>query len=242
MIGFGSKNEEVIYKHLRTVRVAAFFNNDSYSTGTGFFVSDTGKIVTCWHVLFGTDLKLFKLTNEFAQNTEVSEAEKVETQYNNKIVKIEIQKPDGNTTEAKLVGYDYFYDLAILEIPKSEDKIPYFELETQEALDYIDEVNFCGYPECSGYNSLNSPFAVNTGVVSAFPEVDIAGGKYKNIQLNTICIGGNSGAPLFKNGSLKVSGIVNGYQWKGQEKIPINISFATGFDLLKEKSEVFKNL
>lgn len=241
MTSLTTSNEDVKYKNERIVRIAAFFNNNSFSTGTGFFVNSTGKILTCWHVLFGTDLKVFKQSEEFLQNTAGSEAEKVEAHYKSKIVKIEIQLPNGTTRQANLVNFDHFYDLAILQVNEETD-LPFFELETETGLDFMDEVNFCGYPECTGYNSLNSPFAVNTGVVSAFPEVDIAGGKYKNIQLNSICIGGNSGAPLFKKGSLKASGIVNGYQWKGAEKIPINISFATGFDLLKEESVIFREL
>lgn len=239
MTGFKSTNSEVEYKHQRIVRVAVYFNNDTFSTGTGFFVSESGKILTCWHVLFGMDLKIFKLSEEFMKNNEEPEAQKIDRHLKNKIVKIEIEKPDGGITTANLVTYDYFYDLAIVQIVKGDEAMPFFEIETDEFLDYADEVNFCGYPECEGYNTLNSPFAVNTGVVSAFPEVEIAGGKYKNIQLNSICIGGNSGAPLFKNGNLKVHGVVNGYQWKGKDRVPINISFATGFDLLKLKSIEF---
>lgn len=227
-------DEDVGFKHKRIVRVVAYFNNDTFSTGTGFFINDSGKILTCWHVLFGTDLKVFRISEEFANNNNQSEAEKVDQYYKNKILKIEVEKPDGQVVAANLKGYDYFYDLAVLQIPAEPEKNLYFELEMQERLDYGNEINFCGYPECEGYNSLNSPFAINTGVVSTFPEVDIAGGKYKNIQLNAICIGGNSGAPLFKNGELKVYGIVNGYQWKGKDRVPINISFATGFDLLKD--------
>jgi S1-C subfamily serine protease len=257
MIGFVSTNKEVIYKHERTVRIAVYFQDGSFSTGTGFFVNESGRILTCWHVMVGMDLKVFRQTDEVLKTTENTEAEKVDAFYKNKIAKIEVEKPDGNKVPATLETYDYFYDLAVLEIKSESEKYPYFELEPEVAPDYGDEVNFCGYPEATGYASLDSLFAVNGGMISAFPEVDIAGGKYKNIQLNSICIGGNSGAPLFKNGSIKVLGIINGYQWGGRDdlatvnsgnimtvsmRVPLNISFATGFDLLKEKSEVFNNL
>jgi len=171
---------------------------------------------------------------------------------------IQVEMPGGTIFNVELANYDYYYDLAVLNLPDSITNSLYFEMETTKNLDYSDEIIFCGYPDTLGYNSLNFPFTVNTGVVSSFPQVEIAGGEYENIQLSSICIGGNSGAPLFKKGSNIVSGIVNGYQWKGHNnlavfengvythsvahKVPLNISFATSFTLLKDKVKIIGNI
>lgn len=258
MIKFKSKNKNISYKHDRIVRIISHFKDGKSSVGTGFLINDNRNILTCWHVICGVDLKILQNTSEFQQSVKTSESKKMDEYFRNKTSRIEVELPNGKKLTAILKSYDYYYDLAILRIPKSSGKLPFFELEFNQSLDYSDEIIFCGYPESLGYDLLSSPFVVNTGAVSSFPEVDIAGGKYENIQLTSICIGGNSGAPLFKKDSNKVYGIVNGFQWRGfdnmaifenavysrvvSHKVPLNISFATGFSLLKSKSSVFKNL
>jgi len=258
MLNFSSKNEDISYKHERTVRVISRFKNGNSSVGTGFLINENRNILTCWHVICGIDLKDLQNAPEFQQSTKTIESEKVDEYFKNKTSKIEVEPPNGKKMSAILKSYDYYYDLAVLRIPKSSGKLPFFELELNQNLDYSDEIIFCGYPESLGYSPLDSPFAVNTGMVSSFPKVDIAGGKYEKIQLTSICIGGNSGAPLFKRDSNKVYGIVNGYQWRGfdnmaifennvysrvvSHKVPLNISFATGFNFLSKKSKIFQDL
>jgi hypothetical protein len=70
-------------------------------------------------------------------------------------------------------------------------------------------------------------------------------------------LGGNSGGPLFKKGSNKVCGIINGNYWRGRDdfaifqgknlvpgslKVPLNIAYATGFDFLSKESIIFRDL
>lgn len=258
MIKFKSHNKDISYKHDRVVRIISHFKNGESSVGTGFVVNGNRNILTCWHVVSGIDLKNLLTNPEFQQSVKSTEAEKVNEYFSNRTLRIEVELPNGKKIAAILKSYDYYYDLAIIRIPKTSGKLPFFELEFNQSFDYSDEIIFCGYPESLGYSLLDSPFVVNTGTVSSFPEVDIAGGKYENIQLTSICIGGNSGAPLFKKDSNKVYGIVNGFQWRGfdnmaifeneaysrvvSHKVPLNISFATGFSLLKSKSAIFKSL
>lgn len=258
MKDFKSNNEEIIYKHDRTVRVISHFKNGNTGFGTGFIVNEGRSIFTCWHVICGIDLKDLLSKPDFA-SLEKDHLNKDVADYFQKISSnIQVEMPNGTILNVKLANYDCYYDLATLSLPDNVTNSPYFEIETTETLDYSDEIIFCGYPDTLGYNSLNSPFTVNTGVVSSFPQVEIAGGKYENIQLSSICIGGNSGAPLFKKGSSIVSGIVNGYQWRGHNnlavfengvykhsvahKVPLNISFATSFTLLKDKVNIIGNI
>jgi len=255
---FNSKNEDITYKHNRIVRVISHYKNGDYCTGTGFLINKNGNILTCWHVISGVDLKILKNMSKFQEDKSTSEIDKVNKYFLDKTSKIEIELSNGTKAGATLESYDYYYDIAVLKIDERAKKLPFFELELGESLDYSDETLFCGYPSCLGYDSLNSPFAVNTGIVSTFPEVEIAGGKYRNIQLNSICLGGNSGAPLFKKGSNKVCGIVNGYYYqevkniavykedgtfkKDSYRITINISYATSFYRLMKESKIFKQL
>lgn len=255
---FNSKNKDISFKRDRIVRIISHYKNGGYSTGTGFLVNENRNVLTCWHVICGIDLKILKSIPEFQQSTKNTESKKVDEYFKNKTSKIEVELPNGRKLRAILKSYDYYYDLAVLGIPKSGEKIPFFELELNKSLDYSDEILFCGYPNCPDYGLLESPFAVNTGIVSTFPDVEIAGGKYKGIQLNSICVGGNSGAPLFKKDSNKPCGIINGYRWQGRDdlaiykkdgsleqgglRVPISISYATSFYRLMKESKILKQL
>lgn len=239
----------------RIVRIISHYKNGDYSTGSGFLINENRNVLTCWHVICGTDLKVLKNTSEFQQDSSTSESDKVNKYFLDRTMKIEVELANGKKVKALLKVYDYYYDIAMLRLPKSAGNLPFFEIELTNHLDYSDEILFCGFQESHGYNSLNTPFAINTGIVSSFPETEVAGGKYENIQLNSINLGGNSGAPLFKKGSNKVYGIINGHYWRGRDdfaifqgsnlvpgslKVPLNITYATGFDLLSNKSKIFK--
>lgn len=258
MLNFSSKNKDVSYKHDRIVRVISHFKNGNYSVGTGFLINENRNILTCWHVICGMDLKDLRNTPTFLQSIKQTESEKVDDYFKNITAGIDVELPNGTKVSAILKSYDFYYDLAVLRIPKSTGKLPFFELELKDNLDYSDEITFSGYPSCLGYKILNSPFAVNFGNVSSFPDVEISGGKYNMIQMTSICIGGSSGAPLFKKNCNKVYGVVNGYEYRKWNdiaifknnsffntqniQVPISISYGTGFDLLSKKSKIFQIL
>lgn len=239
-----SKNKDIVYKHERTVRVISYFKNKGKTVGTGFLMKDGQNILTCWHVICGIDLKDMLKSQLFLISKKSKESEKVDDYYRNIAQKIKVELPDGRKIAVKLDSYDYFYDIAVLKVPKKYSPLPSFEFEPKDNLDYNDEILYPGYPTCLGYNSSTSPFAINSGNVSSFPNIEIAGGKYEMIQLSSICIGGNSGAPIFKEGSNKPIAILNGYEWRECNKIriPINISYATGFNILSKRSRIFQSL
>lgn len=257
MKDFKSNHPEIEYKHNRIVRVISHFKNGHLTTGTGFIVGQGRYVMTCWHVVSGTDLKALKENHSFQASNKSTDIEKVEEYFQDKSSHIEVKLPNDTKIAVNLVSYDHYYDVAVLEIVDDGLNLPYFEFETVDSLDYSDEIIYCGYPDTLGYNSEASPFTVNTGTVSSFPEIEVAGGKYQNIQLNSICLGGNSGAPLFKKGQKKVYGIINGFQWKGYDnlaifengtftrsvshKVPLNISFATSIKIIADKSTINKS-
>lgn len=258
MVRFKTSKRDVSYKQKRVVRVIIYFNNGSITTGTGFFVRGDGTLLTCCHIVAGGDLKNIKMQQDFQNIRNLSGHGKYAKYIKNKVSKILIELPNGKKLKANLKGFDHYYDLAVLKIVKTTTGFNHFVLEHTNSLDFSDEIIFCGFPECLGYSNMSSPFAVNTGIVSTFPEVEIAGKKYENIQLNTISLWGNSGAPLLKAGDDKVWGIVNGLYWhsrdnfafydpngnlsKGGFRVPLSISYATSFNLLKNKSKLFRNL
>lgn len=251
-----STNKHIVSKYKKIVRVIVTYNNGAKSVGTGFIVNEGSNILTCWHVISGNNFVELKTKPEFIQIPGSNDYDKVDKYMDDVISRIEIELADGVKFPVKLTSSDYYYDIAVLGVSKRKEKLPHFELAHNILPDYLDEVQFWGYPESLGYSLFDSPFAVNTGSVSAFPNVEIAGGKYRNIQLNSICIGGNSGAPLFRKGDDEPFGIINGYYWKGRDnfalykndgslekgslRIPLNISYATSFNLLLDKSEIFR--
>lgn len=258
MNSFNSKKKDVVYKHKRIVRVICHFINKGRTVGTGFLINKGKNILTCWHVVCGTDLKDVLKSELFSKLPKQPKAEKIDTYYRKLAREIEVELYDGTKIAAELDSYDYFYDLAILKVVSTKGNLPHFEIETKNTLDYTDEICFPGYPASLGYDFSASPFSVNFGTVSSFPVTEISGGKFRMVQLTGICIGGNSGAPIFKKQSNKVIAILNGYEWRGLDNIavfkngsfsetrnlhiPINISYATEFNFLSKKSRTFKDL
>lgn len=257
MPNLNTANKDISYIYDRIVRVFSHLNNGLVTGGSGFFVSENGYLLTCCHVVFGILLRDLRKDPEFQKIDGSTELEKIEKYKQSRIQKIEVMMSGGSREKVMLKSYDYYYDVAILKTMKSSGKKLYFELEVNDDLDYLDDVIFCGYPESPGYDNTNYPFAINSGIVSAFPELVVGGEKYKHIQLNSINLGGNSGAPLFKKNNNKVYGLVNGHYLKrleniavynngqltkGTREIPLSIAYATGFDLLRNESSTFSKV
>lgn len=261
MIGQITNNPEISYVRERIVRVHSHLGNRT-SGGTGFFISDKGLIITCWHVLVGNLLREIREKSEFQEIEAGTEAEKIKSYTEKAVQKVEVVLSDGSKKKVIIKGYDYKYDLAILKTMKSSGKKPFFELDLQTRLDYLDDTVFCGFPESPGYKMQAAPFALNTGVVAAFPELSVGGEHYTHIQLNGINLGGNSGAPLLRRGENKVYGIINGNFikyiknlavfkdennidagiTKGSFVVPLGITYSTPLVLLNRKSEIFKKV
>jgi len=122
-------------------------------------------IITCWHVVCGTDLKKVLKSKLYLTLPKQSEAKKIDAYYHKLAVKIEAELFDGTKIPVELDSYDYFYDLAILKLVSKKRRLPFFEIETKDNLDYADEIFFPGYPSNLWYDFTSSPFSVNSGSV-----------------------------------------------------------------------------
>lgn len=249
----------VKYKKSRIVRVICRYKvGDSF--GTGFFVTEDGKLLTCFHVIFGRELRFIRNDPDFIKITGEDEHSRLNEFYKNKISMLEIELSSGEKLQAELLDFSEKYDTALLKL-SDEKKVNFFEINFDDGLDYDDSVFFCGYQLTAGYTADEYPFAVNSGQVSSFPEILVGGDKYSHIQLNSINLGGNSGAPLFRKASNKVIGIINGNMnlgsdnfafindsggkinfTKGSFRPPLSIAFATYLKTIREGTNLLNRL
>ncbi len=257
----------VPYKRERLVRVIVQMRNGNTSTGTGFFISKDGEILTCAHVIAGTELRNlesidFRVTGSLVDASESSISVSADSNTSNyrdidneskhikfqnyitqSIMTLQIELSNGNRVIAEIKKIDEHLDVAILQIIKADfekseitkNGTPFFLLDDKYTPEYDESTFFCGFQMTGGYdNPTQYPFSVNRAVVSAMPLTAVAGGVHEHIQLNSINLGGNSGAPLFVEGSNTVIGIINGnMNW--DKNIPLCIAYATSLKLIKEK-------
>ncbi|MEI6042556.1 MAG: serine protease [bacterium] len=229
---------DIPYKKERLVRVIVQFRNGSTSAGTGFFINSSGELLTCFHVISAMELRNFRiqksqninsptLTN--VSSSSLSEHDKIKNSLETSIMRIEVELHDGVRKIATLTKFNETYDVCLLKIEQTDsgNNFPFFELDTSYMPEYDESTFFCGFQMTGGYNDPTMyPFSTNRAVVSAFPNIEVAGDKYNHIQLNSINLGGNSGAPLFTEGSNTVIGIINGnMSWgRGDLAVVNNIS------------------
>lgn len=253
-----TKND-IKYIRERLVRVIVRYKNGNVGAGTGFIVSENGVALTCFHVIFGSELKTITNTQEYITVVGENVHDKLQNYFDKFVSSIEIEFLDGTRKKATLKKFNESYDVASLLID-GENKFPNFDLDITYTPEYDTPVFFCGYQLASGYdNPEQYPFATNRAIISSFPDVIVAGDKYKHIQLNSINLGGNSGAPLFEEGGNKVVGIINGnMNWgsdnlafitmaqnqtnltKGALRVPLSIAFSTPISLIKSETDILE--
>ena len=150
--------------------------------------------------------------------------------------------------------FDEFYDIAILEVDTNKKNINICKLNLKPKLNYGDLVAFGGFSNQHGYSNDKFPFSYNEGIISSFPTTIVGGGSYEHIRINSINLGGNSGAPLFIKGTKDVIGIINGNmnwgsdnmvfekidgsRFKDSFRVPLNIAYSTLIKLLKDKTGI----
>lgn len=256
MFNFSSNN--IKYKRQRIVRIISTLRRGQgtgQSTGSGFFIDKTGNILTCFHVVIGAELRNIRQDPRFIATAGDDEHSKLENFFANTVTKIEVEFPDGSIQEAKLEKFDERYDLVLLRLEDFSHSTKFFKMDFKSNLGYGDNVFFCGFQHATGYSITQYPFSVNKGIVSTFPETTIGGERYKHIQINSINLGGNSGAPLFKRKNNQVVGIINGNMNMGNDNVaimnpqgqcvrsplrfPLSIAYATPSKLLKENTDIF---
>ncbi len=237
-------------------RFITYSPNENYGTGSGFFISNNGNFLTCFHVAFRKELRQIRQTSAFQKINGNNEHSKLENYYNTIITKAEVEFTDGSRSKAELKNFDEKHDVALFKVSAESSKIKVCKINWCFSLNYGDRVFFGGFPTHPDYQLDKAPLAVHEGVVSSFVETTVGGDKYQHIQINSINLGGNSGAPLFRGRSATVVGIINGNMNWGRDDIvvqnqagtyvkeslrtPLSIAYATSMKLLKEF--VFKHI
>ena len=247
------------YKRARVYRVMSHGSNGYIGAGSGFFISKR-QFLTCFHVIFGSELKRIRNDPQFTSISGDDEHSRLQTFYDNKVARIEIRSQYDLSFTATLKHFDERYDIVLLEVADAAHIVDVCRLDFTPRLDYGDYVSFGGFPTHFDYPLEKSPFAFHEGVLSAFVSTAIGGDKYEHLQINSISLGGNSGAPLFaKNGS-KVIGILNGNMNWGRDdltsisgkddsrvyhqvslRVPLSITYATTLKLLRKNTRVFSD-
>jgi len=251
------KDNDITYKKQRIVRVISIYRNGG-SFGTGFFITRDGKLLSCFHVIVGKGLSQIREDHDLITINGDNEHDKLKEFYKNKIFTLQVELSNGEKIDAELLDFDEKFDIALLKIKEGKN-ISFFKLDANYDLDYDDDVFFCGYQFAVGYEVKNYPFTVNNGVVSTFPEMILGGAKYRHIQLNSINLGGNSGAPVFRQRSNEVIAIINanmsygrnnvlykedktGQDMVGPLQIPIGIAYATPLKILKSQALILSQI
>lgn len=249
---FISFNKSISKKREQIVRVITTYIPAGDSIGTGFFINNNGDLLTCFHVVFGEELRQIRKNNILANINESDEHEKLKAFIKGKLSKIEVELFNGSKIEMEIKDFDEKYDIALLST-KIPSKYKSFKLNFGSKINYGDEVLFAGFPNAVGYRGDQTPFAVTVGMVSTFVETQIGGDKYPHIQINGVNLPGNSGGPLFLKGSNEVVGLINGNQimgihgdFKGLDDkptnlftVPLGITYATSLSVLKKNTKIF---
>jgi len=246
---------QVTYIKKRIVRVIVRYKNGGVSTGTGFLISDHGDLLTCFHVVFGGELRNIRSNQIYITTTGTDEHSKLQNYFTQILNNIEVELPDGTKKQASIKDFNETFDIASVKLD-SNDKTLFFQIDTKYSTEYDESTFFCGFQMATGYsNHEQYPFATNRAVVSSFPETIVGGDKYSHVQLNSINLGGNSGAPLFTEGGKKVIGIVNGNMNWGNDsvmindpktnqpepkslRVPLSIAYATSLKTIKDETSI----
>lgn len=166
-------------------------NEDIHTSGTGFFISDRGLIVTNYHVI-QSSLSDYK------------------TLYPTRIKEIKVIRNSGTSDykkyDAVLVSIDKKNDLALLAI-RDTAGFPYVEIDTSR-LSELKPVWIFGYPFGEEFTVLQRgpEITVNNGSVSALRHDDL--NELNRIQVDAVINHGNSGGPVV-NEQGKVVGVIN---------------------------------
>ena len=115
---------------------------------------------------------------------------------------VKVTLDDGTTYEAKIIGGDADYDIAILKVDPGENELKPVTVGTSSSLKVGENVSTIGNP----LGQLT--FSLTHGIISCLDrEINLNGTPFNMIQVDTSINPGNSGGPLF-NQYGEVVGIV----------------------------------
>lgn len=244
----------VTFRRKRVVRIVVTYKPSGSSVGSGFFINSKGDLLTCFHVVFGKELRQIRNDSTFQVITGQDEHTRLEQYIQQRLLKIEIESFDGLRDEVEIKKFDERYDVVLLATKIKKDR-GWFGLDLGAKIDYGNEVEFGGFPMAAGYRGDQSPYAVTRGIISTFLITQVGGESYNHIQINGVNLEGNSGAPLFMKGSKKVLGIINGNMIRGFQgkfmgtngkpfdlsyAVPLGITYATSLETIKRNTIIFK--
>ncbi len=250
-LSFGEYVKERVY------RVVIKYSNGVESSGSGFFINKK-KFITCFHVIFGGELRNIRSLPEYNSIQEDNEHEKLKIFYTNRTPSVFVELENGVKVTAEVDKFSEFYDITILNVETINKSVNVCKVNTESTPTYGDFVSFGGFPNQFGYTHDTAPFAYTEGVVSSFPETTIGGENYEHIKVNAINLSGNSGAPLFLKDKKTVIGFINGNMNWGRDdllvaqimsngqtnllpvslRVPLSIAYATSFKLIKEQTRL----
>src|SRR3989338_1683529 len=228
-------SNNVPFKKDIILRVTINYTNNGWSTGSGFFINDKGHFLTCFHVAFGQGFSKLKNTSEYQQIIGLNEHEKLDKWFAQSVKSVIIEFPDKTTASLKLKKHNHKFDIVLLKLSDENfgKDIKYFDLDFNAEINYDDHVFFAGFPISPPYDNRETPFAINTGIVSSFPNTEVVGERYQHIQINRNM---NWGAD-------NVAYVVDdktGRTQKGSLRTPLSIAYATSLRMVYELTDLFK--
>lgn len=243
------------YVKERVYRVIIRYGNGNESSGSGFFVNRE-RFITCFHVLFGGELRNIRSRPDFNVIQQESEHERLKNYLTSQAPSVFIELDDGSRVTAEVEDFNEFYDFAVLKAATGNKEVNVCKINTKSSITYGDLVSFGGFPNQYGYTHDTTPFAYTEGLVSSFPTTVVAGENYEHIKINAINLSGNSGAPLFIKDKKAVIGFINGNMNWGRDdlltaqllpngqtnlqpvshRVPLSIAYATSLKLIKDKT------
>jgi len=243
----------IAYKKENIARIIINNTNGTYGVGTAFPIGDSRKYLSCFHVVFGKPINEIRNDSNFAALDGNNEDEKLLAYQKANTKGIQLQLPNGMLINALLEKFNAQYDAATVTVTGKGRKQS-LELDTSSVINIGDQLFFCGYQSAVRIEPKNFPFTINSGFVSTMINTEIGGGNYEHLQINSINLGGNSGAPVFRANENQVIAMINGnMNWgrddfaifneegriiRGSSRTPLSIAYATPLALIKLETDL----
>lgn len=241
----------ITQKRERVCRFITYWKTGEYTVGSGFFVDKTKGFLSCFHVAFGQELRVIRTLSILQSINGTDEHSRLVEFYKQRMERAEVEFSDGVRFQAKMIDFDEKYDIALFSIAVDPLRIKTCCIDWKSSVEHGDRVFFGGFPIHHDYRPDKTPYAAHEGIISSFIETTVGGERYEHMQINSINLGGNSGAPLFRGDGTTVIGIINGNMLWGRNDLivgdpatnkfrqtefrtPLSIAYATPMRLVRD--------